>query len=1093
MKKIFVSVSILIALCLNLQAQVPLYGYSKGKSNGGGIIRFDPQSRSLSEVITFPNDPKNPVSLSDPISTAGGKLFGVTRSGGKFGLGTIFSYDPFTRAVAQLFDFSEKVGSTPIGKMVFASDQHLYGLTSLGGLYGQGTIFRFDPVSFQQEVVLNFDSAHGYSPTGLIGLSSGSDLVGYTSGSLGADTGIIFSFNASTRIFRKLLHLSSVHIKKLLGDPIQCNNGKLYGYATEGATSYLYSFDVSYAAFEKLYAFPDSAIYRPGNLVQAPNGLLYGATNAGGVEKVGNFFSFDLNTRQFTSLYEFSKKKGYFPNGHVSIDARGRIVLLTQLGTFRNSGSVFVYDLSTSAGSECTPLFPEFKGAIGNTTLVSGPLSAFFGVATTGGAAGSGMIFVFGPDICSTLVTHTFVNPSSLTPAGTLIRHSDGKYYGVSAQGGSSGNGTIFSFDPTSQQFTKLHDFQSTEGSAPLSSLIAANDGKLYGRTSLGGMFNAGTLYSFDPKNFSFKKFLDFDSSTQTFGESGIIQGSDGKLYGIVGEGFSARIFSYDLSANDYKTFATGTSIYLNRPTSLTEGVDGLLYGIYSSDNANRNGGIFAFDPRTKQTSGVAVLTEATGYFTFGSLFRAGDNRMYGTAAAGGKYNHGTLLCFDPGTRNVFAVADFQNSFGEYPRSNVVESPDGRLYTHTAQGAANNFGAIVSYNPLTTSFSVEKAFDSAFQTIDANNSSFVIADNNTPPQISIDNPKDSSVYDAGTPVTLNAIASDNDGSIKKIEFYNDGVKFLEDSIAPYELSVGGLEPGTYSITARATDNLGASTLSRVVRITVTACTSAGNIYGEGFTNIPGDQVSDLLNNPKYPNAHDVIGYLPSIEYRGLGQNYGGRIRGYLCAPLTGDYTFYISGDDQAGLFLSTDDRALHSQLISYTLTSTGYHEYTKFASQKSQPIHLIKGGRYYIETLHKQGAGDDHLSVGWILPDGRQEPVIGAAYLSPFNPFTPPSPQLSGSFIQEMKQKESTGSTNTTFEVQAMPNPTTSSFTIVIHSSTVRNISMQLTDPTGKVLQRWSGIAPSATVSFGENLSAGMFLLTIQQGSQTKVLKLIKR
>jgi uncharacterized repeat protein (TIGR03803 family) len=54
-------------------------------------------------------------------------------------------------------------------------------------------------------------------------------------------------------------------------------------------------------------------------------------------------------------------------------------------------------------------------------------------------------------------------------------------------QGGSSGYGVIFSFDPSSSTYTKLIDFVGINGSDPDGSLIQANDGKLYGTTLQGG------------------------------------------------------------------------------------------------------------------------------------------------------------------------------------------------------------------------------------------------------------------------------------------------------------------------------------------------------------------------------------------------------------------------------------------------------------------------------------------------------------------------------------------------------------------------------------------------------------------------------
>jgi hypothetical protein len=47
---------------------------------------------------------------------------------------------------------------------------------------------------------------------------------------------------------------------------------------------------------------------------------------------------------------------------------------------------------------------------------------------------------------------------------------------------------------------------------------------------------------------------------------------------------------------------------------------------------------------------------------------------------------------------------------------------------------------------------------------------------------------------------------------------------------------------------------------------------------------------------------------------------------------------------------------------------------------------LRQGQTYYVEALHKQGIGSDHIAVGWQLPDGTLERPISGARLSPSYP-----------------------------------------------------------------------------------------------------------
>lgn len=79
---------------------------------------------------------------------------------------------------------------------------------------------------------------------------------------------------------------------------------------------------------------------------------------------------------------------------------------------------------------------------------------------------------------------------------------------------------------------------------------------------------------------------------------------------------------------------------------------------------------------------------------------------------------------------------------------------------------------------------------------------------------------------AGGSVTLTATASDADGTVSKVEFFQGSVKLGEDLSAPYTYTWSNVAAGTYSLTAKATDNAGASTASAAISLAVTAPAAA---------------------------------------------------------------------------------------------------------------------------------------------------------------------------------------------------------------------------------------------------------------------------
>lgn len=91
--------------------------------------------------------------------------------------------------------------------------------------------------------------------------------------------------------------------------------------------------------------------------------------------------------------------------------------------------------------------------------------------------------------------------------------------------------------------------------------------------------------------------------------------------------------------------------------------------------------------------------------------------------------------------------------------------------------------------------------------------------NNQPPTVSLSAPAGVTV---GSAVMLSASAADSDGSITRLVFYDGTTLLGEDSTAPYTFSWTPTSAGSHSLTARATDNSGATTISSPVIVTVTS-------------------------------------------------------------------------------------------------------------------------------------------------------------------------------------------------------------------------------------------------------------------------------
>jgi hypothetical protein len=157
----------------------------------------------------------------------------------------------------------------------------------------------------------------------------------------------------------------------------------------------------------------------------------------------------------------------------------------------------------------------------------------------------------------------------------------------------------------------------------------------------------------------------------------------------------------------------------------------------------------------------------------------------------------------------------------------------------------------------------------------------------------------------------------------------------------------------------------------------------------------------------------------------------------------------VSGDDAVELWLSSDDNPANKIKRAYTLSYTDFHEMNKYPSQTSVPVHLVSGQRYYIEILHKEGNGGDHVTVAWKLPDGTTEMPIPGNRLSPYS-VNAVSASRSKSVYSEMNEY----SLKPELHLQAYPNPFKSSSNIILTASEKGEIKMELYDLKGRLVRK---------------------------------------
>lgn len=697
MKKILLTLSCSFIFIYYVQSQT-LYGTTPNGGNdaGGTIIKFMASTNDLAVVKSFASPAVQPY-YTTLVQANDGKLYGMTRNGGVYGYGVIFSYDTSTGIYTKVKDFDFTNGGSPFGSLIKANDGKLYGMAD-------DVIFSFDPSTSAYTKLYEFNNTDGSGPQGSLLQASDGLLYGMTAQGGSNNGGVIFSFDPSSSTYTKLYDFDDFINGQPLGNLIEASDGKMYGITNGGGTSNagtIFSFVPSSSAFTTLKNFDVTGGSDPwGSLMQASDGKLYGMTAYGGSSNKGVIFSFDASKGTYIDIEDFDSINGAIPYGNLMQANDGKLYGMTSVGGSNNEGVIFSLDPSTVTYNKLRDFDNNGDNPYGS--LMQAGNGKLYGVTHYGGEDHAGIIFSYDPSASAYTKLINFDDGEGINPSGSPIQSKDGKLYGMTTYGGNYGPGVIYSLDPSTSIYTKVYDFDLPSGGVPSGNLVQTSDGKLYGMTTLGGSSNAGAIFSFDPSSATYIKLLDFDETTG--GSAGgsplgsLIRASNGKFYGMlpaIRASSDGDIFSYDPSTSTFTNLMDFKGTTSAGPTGdLVQASDGKLYGMtvlggkFSDKSGAQygNGDIFSYDPSSSTYTSLYNFDQVNGGGPFGSLIQAKDGKLYGMTSAGGSSGAGVIFSYDISSSSYTKLKDFDNTDGGNPYGKLLQASDGKLYGMTYQG-----------------------------------------------------------------------------------------------------------------------------------------------------------------------------------------------------------------------------------------------------------------------------------------------------------------------------------------------------------------------------------------------------------------------
>jgi uncharacterized repeat protein (TIGR03803 family) len=332
---------------------------------------------------------------------------------------------------------------------------------------------------------------------------------------------------------------------------LEASDGNLYGTTETGGVNNegsIYRLTKT-GTLTTIYSFASSAPngYSPNvELLQGPDGSIYGTTAQGGTNAGGTLFKITLSGT-LTTLYSFGTTgEGKSPAGAIAIDAQGNIYGSTASGgtgscvdsqnNIAGCGTIF----SSTPNGTVSTIYSFTDNTDGSipTGLILASDGNLYGTCITGGVNNAGTVFkISTTGIYSRLYSFTGVNDGG-QPAGQLTEDDSGLLWGATTYGGQPGQGTIYKISKTGI-FSTVYSFAgSVDGAAPQAGLAYGSDGNFYGTVLLDNVNYLGTIFQLTPTGaqstlFTFHPSADGTSIPDGGSPRGILtQASDGNLYG---------------------------------------------------------------------------------------------------------------------------------------------------------------------------------------------------------------------------------------------------------------------------------------------------------------------------------------------------------------------------------------------------------------------------------------------------------------------------------------------------------------------------------------------------------------------------------
>jgi uncharacterized repeat protein (TIGR03803 family) len=353
-----------------------------------------------------------------------------------------------------------------------------------------------------------------------------------------------------------------------------------------------------------------------------------------------------------------------------------------QGGDSNNDGTMYGLTKGTK-GSWTESVLYTFKGAnysdgsepTGITCCVAAGSDYIFVTTVGGGTYGDGAVVGLTPTssgVWTDTVLHSFgFPPDGASPYGAVTTDKAGNLYGTTSAGGTYGAGTVYRMQPSSgsgYSETVLYSFQSgTDGYAPYAGLIIDKKGALYGTTESGGSSGLGTVFKLTPSRSGYTESI---------------------LYSFQGPPYDGAAPYGGLTAVGTLPLAPSWTVIGMTSSGGSHGA-GMVYKLTRSGSSYKESVLWNFGS-----------VSGDGAYPYGAPLVTKKGVIVGTTyggGSGGSSGVGTLFTLTPSSGSGYkeSVYSFTGANGAHPYAGPSIDKNGNIYVTTAAGGAKAKGTII--------------------------------------------------------------------------------------------------------------------------------------------------------------------------------------------------------------------------------------------------------------------------------------------------------------------------------------------------------------------------------------------------------------